>query len=183
MAARNKYRRLLELASVVQQEADSAGVGKSIAIKQHTGGKRSLADRFDEAVTIEELRSASRTLFRDGHYARAVEQAYKCLDNLVKEKSQLPDAFGAGLMRTAFSAQNPILKLSDLTSNSQKDEQQGYMEIFAGAMTGIRNPRAHEHKFVDEPEVALEMLVLANHLMRMLERSTVSQPQSVQASS
>ena len=183
MVISTSYRHWLNVANLVQQEADSAGVGKSIANKQHTGGERSLVDRFDEAVTIEALRSASRTLFRDGHYARAVEQAFKCLDNLVKERSELPDAHGAGLMRTAFSAQDPILKLSDLASKSQKDEQQGYMDIFAGAMTGIRNPRAHEHKFVDEPEVALEMLVLANHLMRMLERSTVSQPQSVQASS
>ena len=123
------------------------------------------------------LALASRKLFKDGHYARAVEEAFKCLNNLVKEKSKLPDAHGAGLMRTAFSPQNPILKLNDLLSKSQQDEQQGYMDIFAGAMTGIRNPRAHEHELVDEPEVALELLTLANHLMRKLEGATVSQTQ------
>ena len=53
-----------------------------------------------------------------------------------------------------------------------KDEQRGYMDIFAGSMTGIRNPRAHEHDLADEPEVALELLVLANHLMRKLDAAT-----------
>ena len=46
------------------------------------------------------------------------------------------------------------------------------MDIFAGSMTGIRNPRAHEHDLVDEPEVALELLALANHLMRKLDAAT-----------
>lgn len=39
------------------------------------------------------------------------------------------------------------------------------------AMTGIRNPRAHESQLVDTPESALEMIVLANHLMRKLDRA------------
>ena len=37
------------------------------------------------------------------------------------------------------------------------------------AMTGIRNPRAHESQLADTPESALEMIVLANHLMRKLD--------------
>ena len=43
------------------------------------------------------------------------------------------------------------------------------MDIFAGVMAGIRNPRAHEHELEDEPEVALELIILANHLMRKLQ--------------
>ena len=78
-------------------------------------------------------------------------------------------------MKEAFSAKSPVLKLNKFLSGSEKSEQQGYMEMFAGTMTGIRNPRAHEHELDDEPEVALEMLVLANHLMRKLNDSTLSQ--------
>ena len=48
------------------------------------------------------------------------------------------------------------------------------MDIFAGVMGGIRNPRAHEHEIVDDPEAALEMLIIANHLMRKLEHSTLA---------
>lgn len=77
-------------------------------------------------------------------------------------------------MREAFSANSPTLKLNKFVSASEKDEQRGYMDIFAGTMIGIRNPRAHEHELDDEPEVALEILVLANHLMRKLNNSTLS---------
>jgi Protein of unknown function (Hypoth_ymh) len=48
------------------------------------------------------------------------------------------------------------------------------MDIFAGAMTGIRNPRAHEHAYLDDPRTALELLALANHLARMARGATRS---------
>ncbi len=75
-------------------------------------------------------------------------------------------------MRTAFSANDPVLGLNNLSSRSEKDEQRGYMDIFAGAMTGIRNPRAHDHELNDDPKVALDLLVLANHLMDKLNVAT-----------
>ena len=127
---------------------------------------------YDYLISNSNLRCASRKLFADGHYALAVEQAYKCLDNTVNTKSGLHEKYGAKLMQEAFSPQNPVLRLNGLQSRSERDEQLGYMEIFAGVMTGIRNPRAHNYQLVDEPEKALELLVLANHLMRMLERSS-----------
>ena len=131
--------------------------------------ERAPLDRFDEVVTCEPLCSVSRGLFSDGHYARAVEEAFKCLNNEVKVRSCRLNADGAALMRTAFSANSPLVKLNNLQSESEKDEQKDYMDIYAGVMTGIRNPRAHEHQLQDEPAVALELLTLANHLMRKLD--------------
>ena len=133
-------------------------------------------ERFEELVTDDQLQQASSLLFRDSHYARAVEEAFKCLNNAVKDKSGLVDRDGAALMRDAFSAHSPMLRLNSLESQSDRDEQQGYMELFAGSMTGIRNPRAHQNDIVDEPEVALELLVLANHFMRKLDITTKQEP-------
>ena len=128
--------------------------------------------RFEELVTDERLRQVSGTLFRDTHYARAVEEAFKCLNNAVRDKAGIPNQDGAALMRAAFSANSPTLMLNSFQSQSDRDEQQGYMDIFAGSMTGIRNPRAHESSLADESDSALEMLVLANHLMRKLNAAT-----------
>ena len=129
-------------------------------------------DCFDELVTSDQIRRVSGTLFKDKHFARAVEEAFKCLNNAVKERSGSTDADGAGLMKTVFSANSPVLKLNSFQTRSEKDEQLGYMEIFSGSMTGIRNPRAHEHSLVDDSDVALELLVLANHLMRKIDNAT-----------
>ena len=129
-------------------------------------------EHFDELVTDDLIRQASGLLFRDKHYTRAVEEAFKCLNNAVKDKSGLTSTDGAGLMKTAFSANSPVLKLNSFQTRSEKDEQLGYMDIFAGSMTGIRNPRAHENSLTDDRDVALELLVLANHLMRKLDNAT-----------
>lgn len=75
-------------------------------------------------------------------------------------------------MRRAFSVNNPVLTLNDCTSMSEQDEQRGYMEIYAGSMIGIRNPRAHDHRLDDHPRVALQLLVLANHLIDKLDKAT-----------
>ncbi|PZN08175.1 MAG: hypothetical protein DIU69_10450 [Bacillota bacterium] len=59
---------------------------------------------------------------------------------------------------------------------SERDEQLGYMEIFSGCMTGIRNPRAHEHDWEDSERRALELLTLANHLVERVLAATKSSP-------
>ena len=125
------------------------------------------ADTFDFFITNKVLHKKTEKLFKDGHHARAVEEAFKLLDNEVKKRSGLgkTDLTGAKLMNTVFSANSPILKINSGVTTSEKDEQTGYMQIFAGCMTGIRNPRAHETDWEDTEQRALQLLVLANHLV------------------
>ena len=157
-------------AANIQREIDAVGLGRPKTTRR--ADERSLIDKFDDVVKIAVLRSVSRKLFADGHYAQAVSQALICLNNAVKDKSELSGEDGASLMRKAFSAKKPTLRLNDNTTQSEKDEQQGYMDIYAGAMTGIRNPRVHEHDFMDAPDRALELLALANHLFHKLDEAT-----------
>ena len=126
---------------------------------------------LEQVVTDKDLYKNVKELFNNGHHAEAVKKAFVFLDNLVKSKSEL-DKTGADLMRAAFSANRPILRLNSFTSTSENNEQQGYMEIFAGAMIGIRNPRAHEHDWEDTQERALQLLGLANHLIIRTRLST-----------
>lgn len=130
---------------------------------------------FDELVTNKSLRKKTRKLFMDGHHARAVEEAYKLIDNFVKKKSDLLDTSltGSNLMNRVFSSNNPILKLNECKTASEKDEQTGFMQIFSGCMTGIRNPRAHETDWEDTKEHALELLVFANYLMERAQLAEV----------
>lgn len=127
---------------------------------------------FDRLVTHEHLRQATRSRFRSRNFTDAVEAAFKCIDNAVKEKSGVLDKDGQDLMYKVFNEQSPVLKLNGLSSTTDLNEQEGYKHLFAGGMKGIRNPRAHEHELKDDPSVALELLAFANHLMRKLESAT-----------
>ena len=166
------HRRWHELAVSIQSEVKGLGTGG--VRPQHITDRddRSWLNLYDGIVTDPSVRGVSRRLFGDGHYARAVEEAFKCLNNSVKSKSGLSSKDGADLMRRAFSANDPILTFNDRTSISEQDEQRGYMEIYAGSMMGIRNPRAHDHRLDDHPRVALQLLILANHLMDKLDQAT-----------
>lgn len=126
---------------------------------------------LQQVVTDDELHKAISKLFHNGHHAQAVEQAFKFLNTLVKKTSGRGDLDGAKLMREVFSANKPILYLNGFSNSSEKDEQGGYMDIFAGVMTGIRNPRAHEHDWEDTEERALQLLALANHLVLRVRNS------------
>ena len=101
-------------------------------------------------------------------------QGYKLLDNTVKVKAglQQTDLTGAKLMQTAFSPNKPLLRLNECVSTSEQNEQSGYMQILAGCMVGIRNPRAHDSDWEDTEERSLQLLSFANHLM---ERILVSE--------
>jgi len=126
---------------------------------------------YDAVIDDPELVATTRELFCNGHLAQCVEEAFKYTNNLVKQRTGLM-ADGADLMNRALSPKNPVLKLSSLKTASQQDQQQGYMQILAGVMTGVRNPRAHQHRYLEDPRVALELLCLANHLSRVIRKAT-----------
>jgi uncharacterized protein (TIGR02391 family) len=125
-------------------------------------------DLFDVLITDSNLKKSVEKLFKNGHHARAVEEAYKYIDNLVRKKSGIPTLTGSKLMQNVFSVDAPKIKLNSNETISEKDEQLGYMMIFSGAMTGIRNPRAHECNWEDNETRALQLIVLANHLIEKI---------------
>lgn len=110
--------------------------------------------------------SIAKPRFESGHFADAVEAVLKELNSRIKEhvKRKTGNEFdGADLMRRAFSPNNPVITLADLSTESGRNEQQGFMDIFAGTMTGIRNPKAHGNIDIS-PERAIHHLFLASLL-------------------
>ena len=130
-----------------------------------------LLDWFDSRITNSGLRHSTRKLFADGHYSMAVFKAFLYVENFVQERSGVVDNDGADLMNKVFSVKNPVVRLNAGRNKSERNEQLGYMQMFSGAMTAIRNPRAHEFDWYDDPEEALELLLFANHLVRRVSRA------------
>lgn len=124
------------------------------------------ASVFSRLITEPEIQSVAADLFVSGHYNLSVAEAYKAVDKFVGDKVPNVNQSGTALMDQVFSPNGPLLKWSDLKTSSEKDEQKGYHRLFGGAMLGIRNPTTHEFGWVDEPELALELIVFAQHLLR-----------------
>lgn len=113
------------------------------------------------------IQSLARPRFEAGMFGDAVEASFKEVNDTVKRiyrDLEQREADGARLMTSAFSPGNPIIRLSPLDTETDRNIQQGYMQIFAGAMTGIRNPQAHGNLNPDARK-ALHLICLASLLM------------------
>lgn len=134
---------------------------------------------FDERNIHPDISKVSLKLFDNGHYSHATFEAFKLIDNRVKKLSGVKDT-GFNLMMTAFDPKSPRIQLNELQSMSDTDEQLGFRHVFAGAMSGIRNPRGHDNE-IDRPDtidLCLDHLSVASVLLRTLENRKLPLPES-----
>lgn len=113
----------------------------------------------------------SKNKFIDGYYADSVESAFKEVNKRVKDivmEKTSREFDGAQLMQHAFSLEHPIIELDDLSIESGKNIQKGYLQIFSGSMIGIRNPKAHENVTISK-ERGIHFLFLASLLMYTID--------------
>lgn len=123
---------------------------------------------FDERNIHERLRPVAKKLFDDGHYAQATFEGFKFVDKEVQRWSSLKHV-GAKLMQQAFASESPLIALTPLSNESEKDEQKGYQFLFTGSVWAIRNPRGHEVGVIDSPDLCLDHLSLGSMLLRRVE--------------
>jgi uncharacterized protein (TIGR02391 family) len=162
-SALNKLRTTVEVMTERLHDAD-AGSGPKRALRAYEG--------LDLHPEIER---AAGQLYRDGHYAHAIEDAMKALNTFVKMRSGRDDLDGTPLMQQVFSPNNPVLRFNDLHDQSDRDEQQGFMMLFTGAVAALRNKRAH--KIVhDDPERALEFIAFISLLAKLLDEAKKGPP-------
>ncbi len=117
------------------------------------------------------ITKVSRSRFESMHYSDAVEAAFKEINKTVKgivKADTGEEIDGAPLMYKAFSPNQPVICIGDLSTESGRNIQQGYMQIYAGVMMGIRNPKAHENVEIDSSR-ASHLLTLASLLMFKLD--------------
>ncbi|API75192.1 TIGR02391 family protein [Ralstonia solanacearum] len=107
-------------------------------------------------------------LFVDGHYAQAVEESAKAVFQYLRDASGLT-LDGASLAQQAFSLKSPILAFSDLSDETKKNEQLGFMEMLAAYAKGVRNPLAHTHGKLEEAQKAFEYLCMASLFCRRID--------------
>jgi uncharacterized protein (TIGR02391 family) len=90
---------------------------------------------------------------------RAVEVAVRAAADYGNEK------YGVPMMRDAFAqGKGPLANTS-----ADSGEQVARMELFAGAIGSYKNPSSHREVDLNDPVEALEIILLANHLLRIVD--------------
>ena len=126
------------------------------------------AQRAIEGLDLHpEIAHAAGQLYRDGHYANSIEDAVKALNNLVRLRTGV-EQDGVSLMQHVFSPKSPILQFNALADDSDRNEQLGFMQLFCGAVTGLRNPRAHKI-MQDDPERTIEFIAFISLLAKLVD--------------
>jgi uncharacterized protein (TIGR02391 family) len=114
------------------------------------------------------IANACADTYKSGHYRESVLNASIALVEYVKRNSGHTGLDGSGLMSTVFSANKPLLAFNDLADKTEKDEQEGFMHLFIGAVLALRNPRAHA-LFDDSPELAVDYIAFLSMLAKRLD--------------
>lgn len=105
-------------------------------------------------------------LYQREKYDTAVLEAMKAVEVAVRDAAGLQAGdFGVALMRKAF----------DVTTGALTDktvlvaERQALSDLFAGAIGAYKNPHSHRNVALDDPDEAAEIILLANHLLRIVD--------------
>lgn len=121
-----------------------------------------------------EIRKEAENRFKSGQYSDSVLAAFRQINSIIKEhvkKIKGVELDGSTLMQQAFSPDNPIITLDDLSTENGKNIQKGFMFLFTGSMLGIRNPNAHSNEETEKNR-AIHLLFLASLLMYKFDERT-----------
>lgn len=104
--------------------------------------------------------------YHRGKYDTAVFEAMKVVEIRVRKAAGLAATdLGTDLMRKAFNPQNGPLT----DTATPMAEREARSALFAGAIGSYKNPQSHRHVDLDDPDETAEIIMLANHLLRIVD--------------
>lgn len=98
-------------------------------------------------------------------YDTAVFEAMKAVEVAVRDAAALqPTDIGSDLTRKAFHPSNGPLRDKTVVTS----EREALSALFSGAIGAYKNPHSHRRVALDDPDEAAEIILLANHLLRIV---------------
>jgi hypothetical protein len=119
------------------------------------------------------LPDAAWNSFRSGDYDTAVFEAFKAVEIAVRKKGLgkngiVQGDYGVALMRKAFDPRSGPLTDMSAQPPSRKERR---CELFTGAFGELRNPKAHGDPTITDPLVAVEEMMTAGTLQRIVDNA------------
>lgn len=131
------------------------------------------ACRLPKEILHDRIRRRVWAAFVRGEYDVAVFQAMKAVEVYVREAAGYDRGQrGATMMRNAFNVDTGTLTDPSLESA----ERESVAHLFAGAYGYFRNPNAHHDVPLNSPSEAMEIVLLANHLLRIVDAAVERLP-------
>ena len=118
------------------------------------------------------VREAAIRHYEAGDFRNAVLDAITAVFDKIRERTGI-DLDGDRLINQAMSVQAPVLVLSELETESGRNDQVGFMDMYKGFYRGVRNPKAHSLVHDLDANKAGQHLVLASNLMRRVVEARV----------
>lgn len=107
-----------------------------------------------------------RSQFLLGEYEPAAFLALRQVEIEVRERAgAAADELGVALMKSAFREGGPLA-----SPQLEAGEQQATMALYWGAIGVFKNPSSHRQVDFEDPTLASEVILLADLLLRMLDR-------------
>jgi uncharacterized protein (TIGR02391 family) len=123
-----------------------------------------------EDLLHDSVRRNALQQYGGGHWRDAVLNAFIAVFDLVRHRTEL-DLDGEALITRAFSIDRPLLTVADLTTESGRNDQVGFMMVLQGVFRGVRNPKAHSLQHDLTETKAAQYLVLASLLARRIDEA------------
>jgi len=111
-----------------------------------------------------------RAQFLMGEHELAALAALRQVEIRVRELAGASESnIGVKLMQSAFSKAGPLRQ-----QQMDEGEQEAMMALFWGAIGMFKNPPSHRQVDYDDPTMAVEVVLLADLLLRLLDRIALS---------
>ncbi|KQW43294.1 MULTISPECIES: TIGR02391 family protein [unclassified Roseateles] len=107
-------------------------------------------------------------LFHGGHLRESVLNGVLAVFGMIKARTGL-DMDGKELVGQAFGLENGRLIFSDVDSTSGRNDQKGFLLVYEGIFTGVRNVKSHSLAHDLTKEKAAQYLVMLSLLARRVE--------------